>query len=110
MGVSPPNGAAIDPDRIRVEPLSRRAERIAPAVHCFQVLFGSRSGRCFITELEAEKLNDLNPAWVKRALLNLAARRGRGWLEDALVGGRGLRLNHTDALEPWPKEGGGHER
>jgi hypothetical protein len=89
-----------DPDRIRVRALEAHSAA-APGAHWFQVLFETRSGRCFITAGEARRLRELNPEWVKRALLNLAAKRGRGWLEDALVSTPGLMLHCSDADEPW---------
>jgi hypothetical protein len=90
-----------DLDGIRVERIRRFGGVARSDLHWFQVLFGSRSGRCFISSTDAERLGELNVEWVKRALLNLAVRRGRGWLEDALLSSPGLRLRHSDASAPW---------
>lgn len=90
----------IDPDRIRVEPINPLDDRAGFARHWFRVLFETRSGRCFINPREAALIGELNPAWVKRALLNLALQRGRGWLEDELVSSPGLMLFHSDAHYP----------
>src|SRR5688500_473412 len=93
----------IDPDRIRVRAIDPPGALESAGLHWFQVLFEARSGRCCITGGEAQHLRQLNTAWVKRALLNLGARHGKGWLEDALVRSPGLLLHHSDAHEPWSR-------
>jgi hypothetical protein len=91
--------AVIDPQRIRVEPLPP-SDSPGKGIHCFRVLFETRSGRCFITAGEAMRLRQLDAHWVKQALINLALHHGRVWLEDALLSDPGLILHHSDAYEP----------
>jgi hypothetical protein len=97
--LSPLEQQVVDPDRIRVQAIAAPEGQVAPGMYWFKVLFETRSGRCCITAGEAQHLCQLNVDWVKRALINLAVQRGRGWLEDALVSRAGLMLHRCDAKE-----------
>jgi hypothetical protein len=90
----------IDPERIRVQAITSPDEVCAPGLHWFHVVLETRTGRCFITSGEAQHLRQLSTDWVKQALLNLAEKRGRGWLEEALDRSPGLMLHHSDAYDP----------
>jgi len=98
----------IDAGQDRLESIPEDLAR--PGLHWFRVVFDSGSGRCGITTAEAQRLRQLNTDWVRRALLNLASRYGRPWLEDALRSRPGLLLRHSDASEPREGRGASESR
>jgi hypothetical protein len=66
-------------------------------LHWFGIAFPDRRGRCLMTTRDAQHLRQLTTEWVRRALLNLADRRGWDWVVAQACSSPGLILRHTDA-------------